>query len=89
MIVDSNYWNEIYQELAKLIGEEHTLLIYQEFRGQQISCPMRLISTNSVKKILSKEYDGTNLKKLAKTYGYTERHLQRLLLDSKDQRDID
>lgn len=50
---------------------------------------MRLISTNSVKKILSKEYDGTNLKKLAKTYGYTERHLQRLLLDSKDQRDID
>lgn len=88
MIVDSIYWNEIYQDLAKIIGEEDTLLIYHEFRGQQISCPMCLISTNSIKKILLKEYDGTNLKKIAKAYGYTERHLQRLLSDIERKRNL-
>ncbi|WP_308618573.1 hypothetical protein [uncultured Enterococcus sp.] len=83
-MADPSYWNEIYQELVKLIGSEHTLLIYQEFHEQQISYPMRLISADAIKRILLNEYDGTNLKKLAKTYGYSERHLQRLLADDGD-----
>lgn len=85
MMADISNWNEIYQELAKLIGTEHTLLIYREFRGQQISCPMRLISSRAMKKNLLKEYDGSNLKKIAKTYGYSERHLQRLLAINNEQ----
>lgn len=65
--------------MAKLIGEENTLLIYKEFRGSQISFPMRLVSNTYIGEIAESEFTGNNLQELAKKYGYSERHLRRLI----------
>lgn len=83
--VDISSWNQIYRDFAKLIGVEDTLKIYESYRGLQITMPLRLTSSEQIKQIVHREYDGTNLKELALFYGYSERHLRRLLKDkSKD-----
>lgn len=48
---------------------------------------MRLVSSDHIKQVVLNEYDGTNLKELAMFYGYSERHLRRLIKD--EPKDID
>lgn len=55
------------------------MLIYKEYRGSQISFPMRLVSSDYIGEIAEAEFTGDNLQELAKRYGYSERHLRRLI----------
>ena len=71
--VNCQCYNQIYQDLIDLIGLESTLKIYSTYNGQQIFLPKRLYSKEYVEKKIQKEYDGTNIKQLAKKYSYTER----------------
>lgn len=48
---------------------------------------MRLVSSDHIKQVVLNEYDGTNLKELAMFYGYSERHLRRLLKDDSENAD--
>lgn len=48
---------------------------------------MRLVSSDHIKQVVLNEYDGTNLKELAMFYGYSERHLRRLLKDDSENSD--
>lgn len=83
--VDIYSWNTIYREFAKIIGVESTLEIFENYHGTQINFPMRLVSSDHIKQVVLNEYDGTNLKELAMFYGYSERHLRRLLkVDSEN-----
>ena len=79
---DLNSWNDAYRDFAKIIGVDETLKVYQEFRGQQINFPMRLVSSDAIRMLVQNEYNGANLKELAKDYGYSERHLRRALTKS-------
>ncbi|WP_281738435.1 Mor transcription activator family protein [Enterococcus dispar] len=85
--VDIYSWNTIYREFAKLIGVESTLEIFENYHGTQINFPMRLVSSDHIKQVVLNEYDGTNLKELAMFYGYSERHLRRLLKDDSENSD--
>ena len=85
--VDIYSWNTIYREFAKLIGVESTLEIFENYHGTQINFPMRLVSSDHIKQVVLNEYDGTNLKELAMFYGYSERHLRRLLKDDSENTD--
>ncbi|MGN1134387.1 MAG: Mor transcription activator family protein [Oscillospiraceae bacterium] len=69
-------YNQIYQDLIELIGLECTLKIYSTYNGQQISLPKRLYSKEYVEQKIQEEYDGTNIKQLAKKYSYTERWIR-------------
>ena len=62
--------------------------IYQMFKGQQISFPMRLYNSQHVQKIIAQEYDGTNVKSLAIKYGYSEKTVRRIIKESSDQKMI-
>ena len=70
---------EIYDQLIELVGREHTKKIYEHFKGQQITFPMRFYKTDYIIMEVKRQYNGKNLKELAKRYGYTERHLRELL----------
>lgn len=70
---------DIYNQLAKIVGLENTVIIYENLKGQQITFPMRLYRTDYIAKEVQSKYDGRNLKKLAKEYGYSERHLRGFL----------
>lgn len=73
----------IYAELAELIGVDSTMEIYEHFKGQQITFPIRLYTRDFVitKATINKT---TPIKRLASEYGYTERRLRQLLKETKE-----
>lgn len=76
---DSKMYSGIYKDLVELLGEDITLEIYDNFKGQQVTFPMRLYSKSYVEEYLIKNYDGKNLKELSKELGYTCNWLQQLI----------
>lgn len=76
---DSKIYSGIYKDLVELLGEDITLEIYDNFKGQQVTFPMRLYSKSYVEEYLIKNYDGKNLKELSKELGYTCNWLQQLI----------
>ena len=64
---------------AALIGLESMLQIYLQFKGQQITFPVKLFSKEYTMQQIRLEYNGRNVRELAKKYGYSERWIRELL----------
>ena len=79
---DSDLLNAVYKEISEKLGMDTAMEIYQMFKGQQISFPMRFFNPEMVQKIIVQEYDGTNIKTLAIKYGYSEKTIRRVIRDS-------
>ena len=75
MKYDLKYYNGIYRDMANVLGEEITKQVYEFYRGQQVTFPMKLYS----KDYLAKKYTGENLKQLSRELGYSERWLKQLI----------
>lgn len=71
-------WNKIYMELATLIGKENAMLLYTHYRGAYINFPMRLLSKEGLQRIVYAEFNGNNSGEIAKKYGYSVRHINRV-----------
>lgn len=74
-----NALNEVYREMVDLVGYDNTMLIYTHFKGQQVTFPIKLYNSEYIKKVLKEQYDGTNVKALARRYNYSERWIKELL----------
>ena len=83
---DVEDWNLIYQELCQVIGRKSTLELYHAYKGIQMTLPMRLISADRLKKVLEREHETTGSRELAKLYGYSERHINRVIHEIKKGR---
>lgn len=59
-------FHKVYKEISEELGIEAALTIHQMYKGTQVSFPTRILDTQIVKEMIAKEYDGTNLKALAK-----------------------
>lgn len=79
---DSNNWQHIYNNIASLIGEENTIKLYKHFRGLTLNFPMKLLSKEGMTNIVKSEYNGQNVVDLAKEYGYSIRHINRIIKDN-------
>ena len=75
--------NSIYAELANLVGLDVALEIHKHYNGQQITFPSRLFDKSFVEQEIARRYDGTNIKALAKEFGYTERWARTVAKRSK------
>lgn len=78
----------VYADLSKLVGRDNTIKIYQYFRGQQVSFPIRLYSVEFVADYIRSNYDGTNLNELSRKFGYTERRIRQFLKEEKIQESV-
>ncbi len=78
-VSDIDALNDVYKEIADLLGYDDALVLYTHFKGQQITFPVKLFKAEHIKELLKQQYDGTNAKKLARTYGYSERWIKELL----------
>ena len=78
---DPELLNAVYREISEKIGMETALDIYQLFKGQQVTFPMRFFDGDYVRDRIIQEYDGTNIKKLALQYDYSEKTIRRILRD--------
>jgi Mor family transcriptional regulator len=56
--------------------------MYENYRGLQVTFPTRLFNSDYVKAKIPQEYDGTNIKQLAKKYGYSEKSVRRILKEN-------
>ena len=79
---DPELLNAVYKEISEKLGMDVAMSIYQMFKGQQISFPMRFFNPERIQKIIVQEYDGTNIKTLAIKYGYSEKTVRRMIRDS-------
>lgn len=76
---DSELLNSVYKEVSERLGIDAAMEIYQMFKGQQVSFPMRFFNRECIRDIIAQEYDGTNVKNLAVKYGYSEKTIRRIL----------
>lgn len=80
---DPEMLNEIYEEISAQIGVEATLQLYLLFRGQQVSFPLRFFHPDYIRRQISQEYNGSNLKELAHKYDYSEKTVRRILREMR------
>ena len=79
---DPELLNSVYKEISERLGMDTAMDIYQLFKGQQVSFPMRFFSAECIRRNIAEEYDGTNIKSLAVKYGYSEKTVRRIVRES-------
>lgn len=72
-------FNGIYATIFEYMGEKITREIHSILGGQQFNFPKKLYSKEYVIKYLKENYDGTNVKQLAKELDYSERWVQEII----------
>lgn len=82
MNVDKQLFNSVYKDIAEAFGMDVAIQFYQMYKGMQISFPTRLFNPDYVRTQIPIEYDGTNIKQLAKKYGYSEKTVRRMIKES-------
>lgn len=79
----TNGFNGIYAELAEIIDIEVVEQIYSQYKGQQITFPMRLYSKSYIENLIYQEFTGKNYRELAQKYEYSERWIREILKGNK------
>ena len=74
--------NSVYKDIAEAFGIDVAIQFYQIYKGMQITFPTRLFNPDYVKNQVPIEYDGKNIKQLAKKYGYSEKTIRRMVKES-------
>lgn len=82
---ESELFNEVYKEICSELGIDAAICVYQMFKGQQIAFPIHLFNIKRVQTSIIKEYDGSNIRDLAKKYGYSEKTIRRMIKDSLEE----
>jgi Mor family transcriptional regulator len=77
--LESKDFVPIYEEIARVIGEEKTVKLYEMLRGQQITFPQRLYNTSYVTNYVKENYNGKNIRELARKFDYSERRVREFL----------
>ena len=82
---DNDLWllNDVYREIAECLGIESAKTVYRLYKGQQITFPIHLYDSKLIRLSIVGEYDGINVKELARKYGYSEKTVRRIIRDSK------
>ncbi|MBQ6893023.1 MAG: Mor transcription activator family protein [Clostridia bacterium] len=79
---DADLFNEVYREISTTVGTEAAVKIFQMYKGQQISFPVHLFNSKRIQSNIASEYDGTNIKELAKKYAYSEKTVRRMIKEN-------
>ena len=72
------HFNGVYSTIFEHMGEKVTE-IHSVFGGQQFNFPKKLYSKEYVIKYLQENYNGKNVRKLAKELDYSERWVQSII----------
>jgi Mor family transcriptional regulator len=73
---------EPYDRLASFLSIEQIIEIEKHFGGTAIYFPSLKNSVkDKIEHLVREQYTGYNTKQLAQKYGYTERHIQRIVSD--------
>lgn len=82
---DVELLNTVYREIAEKLGIDTAMVIYQMFKGQQITFPVRFHNPARIQQNIIQEYDGTNVRALAIKYNYSEKTVRRIIRESVEE----
>ena len=82
---DKELYNAVYKDICEIAGIDAMYKIYLNFKGQQISFPVRLYRSDMVGDYIAREYNGKNIKELAKKYNYSEKSIRRMIKTAKEK----
>ena len=69
-------------EIAEAIGIENTMIVFDVLKGRQISFPQRIFRKEYIEKYIRENYNGKNIRELARKFGYTDRRVKQILKES-------
>lgn len=72
---------DVYMEIADKIGIEAAVAIHEMFKGQQIMFPQKLYSKEYIYCYIRENYNGRNVRELAKKFGYSDRRVRQIIND--------
>ncbi|MFR1831695.1 MAG: Mor transcription activator family protein [Lachnospiraceae bacterium] len=73
----------IYKEIAEVIGIEATILLHDNFQGQQITFPKKLFTKKHIIQQVKQSGSNADIKIVASQYGYTERRLRQMMKEQE------
>ncbi|MBE5866729.1 MAG: Mor transcription activator family protein [Lachnospiraceae bacterium] len=82
MEISTSDFAGVYKDIADVVGIEATILLHRTFRGQQITFPKKLYTKDFIVAQIETTNNGTNVKKIASEFWYTERRLRQILKES-------
>ena len=74
----------VYKEVAETVGVDNAYKIYNQFKGLQLMFPLRFYSKEYIAQQIQAEYDGKNVRDLARKYGYSESRVRQILRNRKE-----
>ena len=78
MGAESEYYYDIYRELAELIGVQNTKKIWKRFRGLSVQFPQRLYSRTYSQEFIRAHMD-TMIKEMATLLSLTDRRVRQIV----------
>ena len=81
---DPELLNAVYREISEKLGMDTAMEVYQMFKGQQINFPVRFFNPAKIQQIIVQEYNGSNVRRLAIKYNYSEKTVRRIIKESLD-----
>ena len=76
--------NDIYKNLIDVVGLECAEKLYDHYRGQQLNFPVRLFSSDYIKKTLIEQGENCDMKHLSRNLGCSERWIKKLAKNNDD-----
>ncbi|KRL93776.1 Mor transcription activator family protein [Levilactobacillus hammesii] len=86
MKVQADLLQDSYAQLYEVVGEELMLKIFELYRGQQISFPMRLYNRHKVAARIVTEYNGHNMPALTRKYDYSQRWVRQMIQQARENK---
>lgn len=77
--LDASCLNGIYKDIAENFGVEIAFMIFNHYKGLQVTFPTRFLSQEYVKKAILEECECSSIRTMARKYNYSERWIRELL----------
>lgn len=84
--VDVEALQFFYKGLSELIGVDAMLVVYEHYRGSQLTIPTHLYDRKLAAKQVMSKYDGTNSQFLARKYGYSQKWVMKVIHQANTQK---
>ncbi|MDN4762902.1 Mor transcription activator family protein [Clostridioides difficile] len=78
----SNY-KGIYGEMIAILGEDTVKKIHENYKGQQVTFPMKLYSREYIERYIEENKDKKNIKELSKDLGYSMKWIHNIMKNKK------
>ena len=74
--------NGIYKDFAEHLGMDFAELVFENYKGLQVTFPLKFLSNEYIKTSILEEYDGTNVRELARKYKCSERKVRNIVREN-------